>query len=129
MIFDFWILCALQVNRVVFIIFLELQRRRSGKLEATSRHANVATSGQQKKKPKSDPMSRHCDIATFPRFLLQNYKKHGGPNLGVYRRTYKRSAKNEATATREIEKTVFVFIFSKLFMIYRTMPILNFDMF
>ena len=37
---------------------------------------------------------------------------------------------NEAGATREIEKIrVFVFIFSKLLMIYRTMLVLNFDMF
>ena len=70
------------------------------------------------------------NVVTFPRFLLQNYKKHGRPNFSDDSRTYGRGAENEAGATREIKKThVFVFLFSKPLMIYRTMLVLNSDIF
>ena len=43
----FWILCALQVNRVVFRSFLEMQIRKRENPVATSRCSSVATFGQQ----------------------------------------------------------------------------------
>ena len=127
---DSWILCALQEHRVVFRSFLEMQRRRSENPAATSRCSSVvmlrccdiwSTAVKVKKRP---------NVATFPRFLHHNYKKHGRPNFWDYRMTYGRAAENEARATREIEKTrVFVFLFSKPLMIYKTMIVLNSDMF
>ena len=59
---SFWILCALQVNRVVFRSFLELQRRRSGKLVATSRRFSVATSRRLVNRRQS-----HSNITTSQR--------------------------------------------------------------
>ena len=72
---DFWILCALRVNRVVFGSFLELQRRRSGKLAATSRCANfktfqrrdVATSRHLVNRRKSQRATQRRDVPTSRR--------------------------------------------------------------
>ena len=124
----------LQVNRVVFKSFLELQGRRSGKLAAMSRRASVvmsqrasiATSGQQKKKSRSDPTSR-CSR----NFCFRIIKSTGRPNFGFFlsknvrRKCMKRSSSN----LRDRKDVVFIFLFSKLFMIYRTMPVFNSDMF
>ena len=67
-------------------------------------------------------MSRRSNIATLPRFLFQNYKKHERPNFWDDRRTYGRGTENEAGATREIKKTrVFVFLFSKSLIISRVL--------
>ena len=122
---DFWILCALQVNRVVFRNFLELQRRRR-----ENPRRDVATSRRLVNSSKSQRVAQRCDVATFPRFLHHSYIKHGRPNFWSLSRDVQTRAENEARATQEIEKTcVFVFLFSKLLMIYKTMLVLNSEMF
>ena len=112
----------------IFRSFMEIQRI-SGNLAATSRRRNVfhlrdiamsrrcnivmfqrcdiATSRRLVNKRKSERATQRCNVETFPRFLLQNYKKHGRPNFWDYLRSYGRGAENKATATREIEKTLF----------------------
>ena len=131
----FWILCALKVNRVVFKSFLEMQRRRRENQQqhrnvATLQRSNVITLQRRNVWSTAVKVKERLNVATFPRFLHHNYKKHGRPNFLDYRKTYERGAGNEARATREIEKTrVFVFLFSKTFMIYRTMLVLNSDKF
>ena len=121
---DFWSLCALQVNRVVFRSFLELKGRRSGKLVATSRRSSVATSGQQKKKSRSDPTLR-CSVI----YALELKKERGDLILGLSKNVWTYCGKRSSSNPRDRKDFVFVFLFSNLFMIYRTMPVFNSDMF
>ena len=121
---DFWSLCALQVNKVVFRSFLELKGRRSGKLAATSRRSSVTTSGQQKKKSRSDPTLR-CSRNLCFRII----KKRGDLILGLSKNVRTYCGKRSSSNLRDRKDFVFVFLFSNLFMIYRTMPVFNSDMF
>ena len=87
-----------------------MEIRRSGNLATTSQCANVATfqrcdfamsrclvnnSKSQRAAQRCDVNVASCDVAMFPRFLLQNYKKHGRTNFGFYRRTYGRERKTK----------------------------------
>ena len=112
------------MNRVVLRRILELQRRRSENPVATSRRSSVMTlqcrdvlSTAIKVKERLNrhvPTSRGCNVATFPRFLHQNYKKHGRPNFRYLSKDVQTRRENEAGATQEIEKThVLLFLFSK----------------
>ena len=152
---DFWILCALQVNRVVFRSFLEMQRRRTENAVAMLRCSSIVTLQRrnvwQRRRTENAVAMLRCssivtlqrrnvwstsvkvkdrpNFATFPRFLHHNYIKHGRPNFWSLLKDVWTRVKNEAGATREIEKTrVFVFIFSKPLMIYRTMLVFNSNM-
>ena len=128
-IFDFWILCALQVNRVVFRSFLEMQRRRTENAAAMLRRSSIVTLQRRNVWSTSVKVKERPNFVTFPRFLHHNYIKHGRPNFWSLLKDVWTRVKNEAGATREIEKTrVFVFIFSKSLMIYRTMLVLNSNM-
>ena len=123
---DFWSFCALQVNRVVFRSFLELQGRRSGKLAATSRRANVvtsqlATSDQQKKKSRSDPTSQR----SFD-FCFRIIKSTGRPNFVFLSKNVQTECGERGSSNpRDRRDSVFVFLFSNLFMIYRTMIVIQ----
>ena len=73
------------------------------------------------KEEKEKTQKQHCDAGTSRR--SRNY-------LGGYRKMYGQGMNNEVGATREIEQTrVFVFLFSKPLMIYRTMLVLISSMF
>ena len=118
------------MNRVVFRSFLEIQRRRSENPTATSRCSSVVTLQHCDVWSTTVKIKERPNVATFLRFLHYNYKKHKRPNFLDYRETYGREAENDTRATRDIEKTrVFIALFSKPLMIYRTMLVLNSNMF
>ena len=71
---EFWILCALQVNRVVFRSFLEMQRRRRENPAATSRRSSIVTLQRRDVWSKAVKVKERPNVAMFLQFLYQNYK-------------------------------------------------------
>ena len=98
----------------------------------TFQHHDVAMSRRLVNSSKNQRATQRRDVLSSRSYRDSCFKfiKSTRPNFWDNRRMYGRGGENEAGATREIEKTrVFVFLFSKSLMIYRTMLVLNSDMF
>ena len=67
---------------VVFRSFLEIQRRRSeDPAVGTLRRSSVLTLQRRNVWLTEVKVKERLNVATFPRFLHQNYKKHWRPNF------------------------------------------------